>query len=100
MTTLEKKVWKKLEKVLDPELNVPIVELGLVYKVKVKEDKAKITMTLTSVGCPLFGLIEETVKEKIKELEEINNVEIDLTFDPPWTMEKMSEKAKLKLGLV
>ena len=100
MTRLEKKIWAELKKVLDPELNVSLVDLGLIYKVKVKNDQAIITMTLTTVGCPLFGLIQQQIEEQIKAIKGIKAVEIKLVFDPPWSMEMVSDDAKLKLGII
>jgi len=100
MSKLEQKAWQLLGEIPDPELNISLVDLGLIYKVKVKEGKAKVTMTLTTIGCPLFGVIQKTVEEKLSEIKEVQNVEVELTFDPPWTMDKMSEEAKLKLGLI
>lgn len=93
------KVLKKVAQVMDPELYVSIVELGLVYDVKVVQDTAKITMTLTSLGCPLFPMIQSQVEAKVKEVKEIKNVEINLTFDPPWSMDMMSESARANLGM-
>lgn len=97
----EKAIKEKLSEVMDPELNISIVDLGLVYGVEVKKDKKiKISMTLTTIGCPLFNLIEQEVKIKLRELGmDENNIEFDLTFDPPWSMEKMSERAKAMLGI-
>lgn len=98
----EKVIKEKLSEVMDPELNISIVDLGLVYKVEIKNGKrmVRITMTLTTIGCPLFNLIEQEAKIKLKELGiDENNIEFDLTFDPPWSMEKMSERAKAMLGI-
>jgi metal-sulfur cluster biosynthetic enzyme len=100
MSKLEKKAWELLKQIPDPELNVSLVDLGLIYKVEVKEGKAKVTMTLTTIGCPMYGVIQKTVEEKLMEIKEVQNVEVELTFDPPWTMERLSEEAKLKLGLI
>ncbi|MCL4377972.1 MAG: metal-sulfur cluster assembly factor [Actinobacteria bacterium] len=90
-----------MSEVLDPELNISIVDLGLVYDVKLnKNDKVKIVMTLTTIGCPLFSMIEEEVKSKLKEVGiKDNKIELELTFDPPWSMDKMSERAKAMLGI-
>ncbi|OGK25727.1 hypothetical protein A3C28_00120 [Candidatus Roizmanbacteria bacterium RIFCSPHIGHO2_02_FULL_39_9] len=101
MKISEQTVKDKLTEVMDPELNISIVDLGLVYGVELKKDKKiKITMTLTTIGCPLFNLIEQEAKIKLKELEiDEKNIEFDLTFDPPWSMEKMSERAKAMLGI-
>ncbi|MBI5127090.1 metal-sulfur cluster assembly factor [Candidatus Roizmanbacteria bacterium] len=94
------KINKKLEEVLDPELNISIVDLGLVYDVIVDKSKVKVLMTLTTIGCPLISLIEDEVKSKLKELGlNEKDITVDLTFDPPWSMEKMSEKAKALLGI-
>lgn len=101
MKISEKTVKDKLTEVMDPELNISIVDLGLVYGVELKKDKKiKITMTLTTIGCPLFNLIEQEAKIKLRELGiDENNIVFDLTFDPPWSMEKMSERAKAMLGI-
>ena len=86
---------------MDPELNISIVDLGLVYKIDLKSsDAVKITMTLTTIGCPLFSLIEQEIKSKLKELGYAEkNLTLELTFDPPWSMDKMSERAKAMLGI-
>lgn len=89
----------KLEEVLDPELNISIVDLGLVYKVETAP-KIKITMTLTTIGCPLISTLEQEIKQKLKEIGvDENTIKVDLTFEPPWSMEKMSPKAKAMLGI-
>jgi metal-sulfur cluster biosynthetic enzyme len=90
----KKLILKKLEEVLDPELQISIVDLGLVYDIFEKDGKVKIKMTLTTIGCPLFGLIENEVKKKLKEIKDIKEVQVELTFDPPWTPDRLSEKAK------
>ncbi|MFS8159846.1 MAG: metal-sulfur cluster assembly factor [Candidatus Roizmanbacteria bacterium] len=96
---LKDKVMKKLDEVIDPEMHISIVELGLVYDVKIKNSTAFIKMTLTSLGCPLFPVIEKSIIYKTKEVPTIENVDIELTFDPPWTMDMMSKKARLTLGV-
>src|SRR3990167_8378185 len=97
----EKLIKSKLTEVLDPELNISIVDLGLVYKVsQLKSGGVVITMTLTTIGCPLFATIEQEVKGKLKELGFADkNIKLNLTFDPPWSMENMSERAKAMLGI-
>lgn len=92
-------VLKALKGVMDPELNISIVDLGLVYNVEVKKEAIKILMTLTTIGCPLFSLIEQDIYNKLHTMG-LSDVKITLTFDPPWTMEKMSETAKAKLGII
>lgn len=95
-----KQIKTKLTEVMDPELNISIIDLGLVYKIKIIKSKIKVVMTLTTIGCPLFSLIETQVKDKIKELGvEGKDISLELTFDPPWSMEKMSKKAKAILGI-
>lgn len=101
MKITEKLIKSKLSEVLDPELNISIVDLGLVYKVEIrKSGGAKITMTLTTIGCPLFSLIEQEIKSKLKTIGlPKEKIEFELTFDPPWSMDKMSERAKAMLGI-
>lgn len=96
---LEDQIKLKLEEVIDPELFISIVDLGLIYNVEVKEGNAYITMTLTTIGCPLFFTIEKDVKEKLAEIKGIKGSHIELVFDPPWSMERLSEKAKAIMGI-
>ena len=102
MNASEKKVYAALAKVEDPELGLPITELGLVYAVEVdeKEEKATITMTLTTMGCPLFDVIEEEIKDKMKGVKEVGKVRLELVFDPPWNPDMMTDDAKAKLGFL
>ena len=98
--TLPEIIRQKLTEVLDPELGVSIVDLGLIYNVEIdNHGVCLITMTLTTIGCPLFGQIQKEIEDKVMEVEEVEEVTIDLTFDPPWTPDKMSESAKIDLGL-
>lgn len=93
-------VRERLKEVLDPELGISIVDLGLVYGVEVSnEGLCVITMTLTTIGCPLFGVIQKEIEDKAMEVDGIEDIKVDLTFDPPWTPEKMSEESRIKLGL-
>lgn len=97
---IETQVKDQLKKVLDPELGVSIVDLGLIYGIVVsKEGVCHITMTLTTIGCPLFPQIQKEIEDQVMELPEIEDVKIDLTFDPPWSVDKMTEEAKIQLGL-
>lgn len=99
-STLKNQVIEKLKLVLDPELGVSIVDLGLVYEVIVsKEGVCKIDMTLTTIGCPLFGQIQKEIEDRVMEIEQIEDVEVKLTFDPPWDTSKMTKEAKIQLGL-
>ncbi len=96
----EKQINNKLLEVMDPELNISIFDLGLIYQTKIIKNKVKVIMTLTTIGCPLFSLIENQVKDKIMELGvKEKDISLELTFDPPWTMDKMSKKAKAMLGI-
>lgn len=99
MKLIEDNVKKKLEEVLDPELYISIVDLGLVYDIKEKQGNVHIKMTLTTLGCPLFETIETEVKEKIKSLNGVKKVDVELVFDPPWSMDRLSEKAKAMMGI-
>lgn len=97
---LETAVREQLKNVLDPELGISIIDLGLVYDIVVsKEGTCVITMTLTTIGCPLFGVIQKEIEDKAMEIDGIEDVKIDLTFDPPWTPDKMSEESRIRLGL-
>jgi metal-sulfur cluster biosynthetic enzyme len=95
----QKQVEKILDTVPDPELGISLVQLGLIYSVKVdKKNNIQIVMTLTSVGCPLFDQIEAPIREELGKLDSVGKIEIDLTFEPPWTPDKMSTEAKMQLG--
>lgn len=97
---LESAVREQLKKVLDPELGVSILDLGLIYEVVVTpEGVCAITMTLTTIGCPLFAQIQKEIEDRVLEIPAINDVKIDLVFDPPWSVDKMTEEAKIQLGL-
>lgn len=96
---LERQVREKLKNVLDPELGVSIIDLGLVYEIVVTpEGVCKILMTLTTIGCPLFDQIQKDIENNVMQLQEINEVKTELTFDPAWSPEKMSDDAKIRLG--
>lgn len=94
----QEEVLGKLRECLDPELGVNIVDLGLVYGVSIEPEKVRILMTLTTPGCPLDAYFHQSVTDKIKTLPGIKDVEVELTFDPPWDPQKMSEDAKLEVG--
>lgn len=99
MSELVKKIYKELDKVEDPELFIPITDLGLIYEVTEKNGHVHVLMTLTSLGCPLYGEIETDIRESIIKIDGIKDVDIELTFDPPWSPEKMSEEARADLGI-
>ena len=98
-TPVEKKIWEQLEEVHDPELFISIVDLGLVYNVSEADGAVDVRMTLTTLGCPLFALIEKDVKDKVSSVKGINKVHVDLVFDPPWNVEMMSERGKAMMGI-
>lgn len=98
---LGEKIVKVLKTIYDPEIPVDIYELGLIYDVLVNEDnEVKILMTLTSPNCPVAETLPVEVEEKVKSLDAIKDAEVEITFDPPWTQDLMSEEAKLELGLL
>jgi FeS assembly SUF system protein len=98
---LAKKIVRVLKTIFDPEIPVDIYELGLIYDVFVNQDNdVKILMTLTTPNCPVAESLPQEVKEKVRELDEVNEVELELTFDPPWTRDLISEEAKLELGFL
>ena len=97
----EKKILDALKTVFDPEIPVNVYDLGLIYDVDIDDyDNVDITMTLTAPNCPMADSILRDVKEKVSEVEGLNKVTIDLTFDPPWDKTMMSEQAKLELGFL
>jgi FeS assembly SUF system protein len=98
---LGEKIVNVLKTIYDPEIPVDIYELGLIYDVFVNEDmEVKILMTLTTPNCPVAESLPKEVEEKVKSLDEVKSAEVEITFDPPWTQELMSEEAKLELGML
>ncbi|MFP5224923.1 MAG: metal-sulfur cluster assembly factor [Actinomycetota bacterium] len=92
-------VLEVLKMVVDPELGINVVDLGLVYEVDVDDDTVKVVYTLTSMGCPVGPLIEQQIQQVITTLPGVGVVESKCTFDPPWSMERMSEDARLAMGM-
>src|SRR5690606_3847303 len=98
---LGENIVKTLKTIFDPEIPVDIDELGLIYDVCVNENyDVKILMTLTSPNCPVAETLPMEVKEKVSSINMVKDVEIELTFDPPWEKDMMSEEAKLELGML
>ena len=98
---LGEKIVKELKSIFDPEIPVDIYELGLISDVFVNEDnEVKILMTLTSPNCPVAESLPQEVEEKIRSIDEVKTAEVEITFDPPWTKDLMSEEAKLELGFL
>jgi len=95
------KIVEVLKSIYDPEIPVDIYELGLIYDVFVNDDMdVKVLMTLTSPNCPVAETLPVEVEEKIKTIEEVRGAEVEITFDPTWTQDLMSEEAKLELGFL
>lgn len=99
--TLRDKVVETLKSVYDPEIPVDIYELGLIYEINVfPVNNVYVVMTLTSPACPVAETLPVEVEEKLKAIEGINDVKVELTFDPPFTQDMMSDAAKLELGFM
>ena len=97
---LKDKVIAEIKKIYDPEIPVNIYDLGLIYNVKVdKENVVEIKMTLTTPNCPVAESLPKEVKDSIMQLEEVDKVDLDLVWEPPWDKSMMSEAAKLELNL-
>ena len=98
---LGEKIVKELKQVFDPEIPVDVYELGLIYDFFINEDyEVKILMTLTSPNCPVAESLPKEVEDKVKSIDEVKDAEVEITFDPPWTKDLMSEEAKLELGFM
>ncbi len=95
----KKQIEDVLKKIPDPEIGVSLWDLGLIYTITIdKFGNVKILMTLTTIGCPLFDLIETPIREEVSKLKGVKKIDVELTFEPPWNMERMSEEAKAQLG--
>ena len=98
---LGEKIVKVIKTIYDPEIPVDIYELGLIYDVFINEDyESKILMTLTSPNCPVAESLPQEVQDKVKSLKELKDCEVEITFDPPWSQDLMSDEAKLELGML
>jgi metal-sulfur cluster biosynthetic enzyme len=94
-------VYNALSTVIDPELALPVTDLGLVYDIQVNEKKADVKMTLTTMGCPLAGSITEMARHAILEhVPGIEDVSVEIIWDPPWSIDMMSDEARMRLGLM
>src|SRR4051812_49024063 len=91
-------VLEALRQVEDPELGMDIVELGLVYDAEIEGSKVKVSHSLTSMGCPAGPMIQQDIDNTVRALPGVEDVEVELTWDPPWTPERMSDDAKFILG--
>jgi len=101
VNVLGEKIVNVLKTIFDPEIPVDIYELGLIYDVFVNEDyEVKILMTLTTPNCPVAETLPLEVEEKVKTIAEVKNAVVEITFDPPWSQDIMSDEAKLELGML
>lgn len=97
----EEEVREQLKEVIDPELDINIVDLGLIYEIDVDENNdVDILMTLTTPGCPLHGVFDELVRREVSKIDEVNRIDVELTFEPRWSPEEMSDEARDKMGNV
>lgn len=97
---VQDKIMAALEEVIDPELGIDIVNLGLVYGADIDENgDVLVTMTLTAMGCPLAASIQHEVRMALSHVEEVNNVDVNIVWNPPWSKERMSRYAKIALGI-
>jgi probable FeS assembly SUF system protein SufT len=92
-------VWQALASIYDPEIPVNIVELGLIYDCRIRDRQVDITMTLTAPGCGMGPVLVDDVKYRVGKVPNVERVEVELVFDPPWSRERMSEAAQLELGI-
>ncbi|WP_455212004.1 SUF system Fe-S cluster assembly protein [Kaarinaea lacus] len=101
MSSLEDKIIEAVKTVYDPEIPVNIYDLGLIYNIDISDDNnVHIDMTLTAPACPVADILPGQVAAAVRQLDEVNDVKVELVFDPPWTMERMSEEAKLLLNML
>lgn len=96
----KKKVTDKLRAVLDPELGINIVDLGLIYKITILGNDVSILMTLTFPGCPLGNIIQDEINQKVGSLGNIGKIDLKITFVPPWDLSKMNAEAKAEMGMI
>ncbi|WP_054950208.1 metal-sulfur cluster assembly factor [Numidum massiliense] len=97
---IKEEVEARLYEVDDPELGINIVDLGLVYGIDVSDEgKVTVTMTLTAMGCPLAGMINQMVEAAVSDVEGVKEVEVNIVWNPPWTKERMSRMARMALGI-
>ena len=92
-------VWHALRSVYDPEIPVNIADLGLIYAVRVEDDRVDIDMTLTAPGCGMGPVLIEEVKDRVRQVPNLTDVEVALVFEPPWSRDMMTEEAQLELGV-
>ena len=99
MSELKEKIIENIKKVFDPEIPVNIYELGLIYDIKIDDGDVEVIMTLTSPFCPVAGSLPKEVAARVSEVEGVKKANVELVFEPPWTMDLMSNEAKLELNM-
>ena len=99
MSDLKNKIIKSIKTVYDPEIPVNIYDLGLIYDIKIKKGNVEVTMTLTSPFCPVAGSLPKEVAARVAEVEGVENANVELVFEPAWSMDLMSNEAKLELNM-
>ena len=99
MSELKEKVIENIKKVFDPEIPVNIYELGLIYDIKIDDGDVEVIMTLTSPFCPVAGSLPKEVAARVSEVDGVKKANVELVFEPPWTMDLMSNEAKLELNM-
>ena len=98
---LEEKIVSMMKTVYDPEIPVNIYDLGLIYRIEVKEDNAvEVDMTLTAPNCPAADFLMEDVKQKVESIPEVSKLDLNLVFEPEWSQDLMTEEAKLEIGFL
>ena len=99
MSDLKNKIVESIKKVYDPEIPVDIYELGLIYDIIIKKGNVEVIMTLTSPFCPVAGSLPKEVAARVAEVEGVKNANVELVFEPAWSMDLMSDEAKLELNM-
>lgn len=99
MSELKQKIIENIKKVFDPEIPVNIYELGLIYDIKIDDGNVEVIMTLTSPFCPVAGSLPKEVAARVSEVDGVKKANVELVFEPPWTMDLMSNEAKLELNM-
>lgn len=99
-SSIEERVWHQLRQCYDPEIPVNIVDLGLIYSVELNDEDVVIVMTLTAPACGMGPFLVESVKKKVNRIESVQEIHVELVFDPPWSQEMMAESARLSLGML
>ena len=94
---LKGKIIEELKKIFDPEIPVNIYDLGFIYNIDIQDKKVHILMTLTVPGCPIYHILIKEIEEKISSIDGIDKVEVELTFEPRWSVENITESGKTKL---